>query len=390
MPASYEVVVIHSDLDEFAAEFRNAVREAAEIVLQQPGFLTFGNSVSDASSDSNVLVVYLGSKLGHSDGRVADNLDKALYSRLPILPVVRDSDPGSIHQKLPPAIARINAVNWTIERASALTAVLRTLGLAESERKVFLSYMRTDTTPMAIQLHTALVQRQFDVFLDRFSVPPGVDFQERLDEDLCDKAFVVLLESSNLRDSRWVQHEISYAHSHRIDLLAVTMPSVADADLVPAIDDAFRIRLAEDDLEEDGETLSERSRDVILGRIEVAHARSVRRRREQLVGSLTDSLLRDGCNCDSVEEWSVLATARDRRPAVFFVTARRPQPEDLRTLHFVCGRVTEHLGIHDVSASVAHDVEHVTEQHRGLLEWVAEPRSLDVKRLLDCQLEVIP
>jgi hypothetical protein len=243
---------------------------------------------------------------------------------------------------------------------------------------------------MAIQLHTALVQRQFDVFLDRFSVPPGVDFQERLDEDLCDKAFVVLLESSNLRDSRWVQHEISYAHSHRIDLLAVTMPSVADADLVPAIDDAFRIRLAEDDLEEDGETLSERSRDVILGRIEVAHARSVRRRREQLVGSLTDSLLRDGCNCDSVEEWSVLATARDRRPAVFFVTARRPQPEDLRTLHFVCGRVTEHLGIHDVSASVAHDVEHVTEQHRGLLEWVAEPRSLDVKRLLDCQLEVIP
>ena len=91
------------------------------------------------------------------------------------------------------------------------------------------------------------MRSRFDVFLDRFALPPGEDFQKRLDEDLGDKAFVVLLESSDLRNSPWVQHEITYAHSHRIEVLALTLPGVVEAQLVPAIDEAFRIRLSEGD-----------------------------------------------------------------------------------------------------------------------------------------------
>ena len=95
----------------------------------------------------------------------------------------------------------LNAVDWTSNRAVALTSILRILGLVEEERKVFLSYVRRDSTPIALQLHRALVEAQFDVFLDRFAVPPGANFQKQLDEDIGDKAFVVLLESSELRSS---------------------------------------------------------------------------------------------------------------------------------------------------------------------------------------------
>ena len=87
------------------------------------------------------------------------------------------------------------------------------LGLVEQERKVFLSYRQIESTQLAVQLHTELVRCRFDVFLDRFTLPPGADFQARLDEDLGDKAFVVLLESSHLRSSRWSSTRL---HTHTV------------------------------------------------------------------------------------------------------------------------------------------------------------------------------
>ena len=200
----------------------------------------------------------------------------------------------------------------TNESAVALIALLGMLGLVEEERKVFLSYRRSESTYIASQLHTELVRSGFDVFLDRFALSPGEDFQKRLDEDLGDKAFVVLLESSNLRNSPWVQHEITYAHSHRIDVLAITLPGVSDPQLVPAIDNAFRIRLSQNDCEPDGQLTAEKL-GAILERIEFTHATALRRRREQMLGSLSDQLHRDGCTCVPVKDWAILATATRRK-----------------------------------------------------------------------------
>src|SRR5258708_26498777 len=55
-------------------------------------------------------------------------------------------------------------------------------------------------------LFRSLARARFDVFLDRFSVPPGEDFQQRLDRDVGDKAFIVVIESPGLRSSRSEEH----------------------------------------------------------------------------------------------------------------------------------------------------------------------------------------
>ena len=254
------------------------------------------------------------------------------------------------------------------------------LGLVEQERKVFLSYRRSDATPVALQLHTELMRCRFDVFLDRFAFPPGVDFQRRLDEDLGDKAFVVLLESSNLRNSQWVQHEIAYAHSHRIDVLAITLPGVCDQQLVPVIDDAFRIRLDENDLTPNGQ-LNAPALTSILERIQITHAKALRRRREQMMGSLRDKLHRGGCTCEPVKDWAIFATAENRKPAVFLVTPRRPQPEDLYTVHLVCHDVTDHASLSDLSGTVVHEVEHLPDEQQEVLAWIARIGQLKVRRL---------
>lgn len=236
-----------------------------------------------------------------------------------------------------------------------------------------------------MQLHTALAQRQYDVFLDRFSVPPGIDFQKRLDQDLGDKAFVVLFESENVRESRWVEHEVSYALGHAISILAVTLPGLAKRHLVPAIDDSFRVRLDARDLDGNSSELNEGGLRTILDRIEWAHARALRRRRKKLIGSLRKSLELTGHDLDPVEEWTVLAKKNDDR-RIYSVTPRRPRPEDLFALHGIKGRLASQMPRALLGASLVHDAA-LSANHQDLLRWISFPWRFQVRAVHELSLK---
>ena len=387
MPASYEVVLVHKDTEEFANEITTAVRTATQTVLLNPNLLSFRCEMSTISPDSHVVVVYVGSRAGCGDSAVTAALEEAVNRQFPVLPIVRQHEPGTVHEKIPTVIQNISAANWDDGSVAAVTELLGMLGLVEQERKVFLSYRRSESTQIASQLHTALVRSRFDVFLDRFALPPGADFQRRLDEELGDKAFVVLLESAHLHESPWVQHEITYAHSHRIDVLAITFPDVSSPQLVPAIDDAFRIRLTQADLTADGH-LTAAKLGALLAEIEFTHAKALRRRRDQLLGSLRDKLRMDGCTVVPVTDWGILATASRREPAVFLVTPRRPQPEDFYALHIARRDKTPHVRSNNLAGAIVHDVEHIADERRRVLAWIQECGHLSMKRLMECVLEV--
>src|SRR5271165_5213861 len=115
----------------------------------------------------------------------------------------------------------INALD-TASLAKVSAAVLRWLGLTEKHRRVFVSYRRSDSLLIGEQLWDTLGKAGFDVFLDRFSVDPGVNFQERLTEALSDKAFLLLVESPDVASSKWVAYEVEYARKSRMGLLALT------------------------------------------------------------------------------------------------------------------------------------------------------------------------
>ncbi len=233
-----------------------------------------------------------------------------------------------------------------------------------------LSYCRSETSTLAVQLHTELVQRRFDVFLDRFAVEPGVDFQRRLDEDLGDKAFVLLLESPDLRDSRWVRHEIVYAHSRRIEILALTLPDTTSSELVPTIDDAFRLRLDASDLSDDG-SLSPGGLALVLDEIELGHARALRRRREQILGSVTAKLRAAGCICSPADDWCIVARGPSGRSGLFWVTPRRPEPGDSHSLSHHHDRVKNDPGLDNLHGSVVHEVGRLATDHQNLLDWLS-------------------
>lgn len=380
MPETYEIVMVSNEGGTLKDEFRAAVETSFKRVLDASDPVQFRSDIESVGPDSSVLVVYLHGESSAIPGSVTETLGKAVESQLPVLPVTL-GPPG----RLPDAIAQINALDWKADRTAVLSAVMRMLGLAELDRKVFLSYVRKDSSALAIQLHTALAQRQYDVFLDRFAVPPGIDFQERLDQDLGDKAFVVLLESENVADSPWVEHEVSYALGHGISILAVTLPDLDEGHLVSAIPDEFRVRLDSSDFAGESSGLNQDGLRKILDRIEWEHARALRRRRKELFGSLGKSLKQTGHDLAPVEEWTVLAEKEgDRR--IYSVTPRRPRPEDLFALDGIKTRLAAHLPGGTLGASVVHDAS-LSSEHRGLLEWISIPRNFQVRTVLEVSLE---
>lgn len=347
-------------------------RDAAEIIS--------GSEAVDRASEASCAVY-----LATADAQSAANLHAAAEEMLDgdaaVFPLWRPTD-GDVGSLLPERLRLLNATPWDDDPVSFGVHVLAAAGLTESERRVFLSYRRTDTGDIAEQLHTCLTQAGFDVFLDRFAVPPGVDFQQRLTQDLADKAFVLLLESANFH-SEWTEYEVAYAASHRLGLLAVTLPALDDTELVPAVDEAFRLRLNEDEVSAD--KLTEPAVQRILARVEREHARAMRRRREQMLGSLRTKLLSDGCSAAPAGPWAVVGTKDGHRSAVFLVTPRRPRPRDLLDLHHTREHVITSVD-EPLDASVVHETADIAESEIELLTWIAEPRSFQALLWEDCAL----
>jgi hypothetical protein len=95
-----------------------------------------------------------------------------------------------------------NAALWNPGDLHAGNRILAACGIGSSSPRIFISYVRCDTTPIADQLFDALHREGFEVFLDRFSIEPGADFQVRLTEELSHMGFILVLESRNILSSQ--------------------------------------------------------------------------------------------------------------------------------------------------------------------------------------------
>ena len=142
------------------------------------------------------------------------------------------------HVNLPTPFNIPNAVFWRNSIDEVIPYIFGLIGVSEEEQRIFISYRRDDTTAFAEQLFDRLHHEGFDVFLDRFSIEPSVNFQNRLYQELADKAMIVFLESPTFLSSPWIQLEIAFAKKYRLGLLAL---NVDVSPQIPAIDNEYRI-----------------------------------------------------------------------------------------------------------------------------------------------------
>ena len=139
-----------------------------------------------------------------------------------------------------------------------------------------------------------------------------------------------------------------------------------------AIDNAFRHELGEGDVTSDG-LLSADALAGTLDTIEVAHARALRRRREQIFGSVTQKLRMEGCECQPADDWCILATRPGSEASgLFWVTPRRPATEDFFGVSQQLQRVTEQGDLDDLKGVVVHESGRLADDYQEVLGWALE------------------
>lgn len=175
----------------------------------------------DPDPRSSAAAIFFGGK-GSLSLDVSGVLD---ITSVPVLPVA--SLASNVSSEIPAGLRNLNCVFYRGPGGAdrVFGALFECLGMLPRQRRVFLSYRRSESTPVAVQLFAELSARQYDVFLDTHSVDTSVDFQESLWHNLCDVDVLLMLDSPTYFDSRWTAAEYGRALAKGIGVLRVQWPT---------------------------------------------------------------------------------------------------------------------------------------------------------------------
>lgn len=211
MPGQLEA--LQASLEEAAAAFKITWGTDFTLSIRPAAF--------QPSQRTSAVAVYFGSP-GDGDSDISGVLDP---TRVTVIPVA--STETEVTNEVPSALRFINCHLTDRGGNDRLVAtVLECLGLLRKQRRIFLSYRRTEAKMAAIQLFDALSARGYEVFLDTHGVARAVDFQESLWHKLCDVDVMIMLETPTYFKSRWTTEEFGRALSKNIGVLRVQWPDL--------------------------------------------------------------------------------------------------------------------------------------------------------------------
>src|SRR5579859_8061926 len=159
------------------------------------------------------------------------------FVALPALPIAAKPN---VWAQLPPWVRPLNVVFWDTDPLEVRPAMLSVSGITSESPRIFISYRQIESAGLAIQLFDKLGEAGFDVFLDHFRIPPGVNFQARLSQELGDKSMVMFLESTTFNKSDWITYEVNTAKTCGLGICALNL---CNAPKVPGVDEALRTSL---------------------------------------------------------------------------------------------------------------------------------------------------
>lgn len=209
---------------------------------------------------------------------------------IPVIPVASRLD--DLGKEFREPLATLNGLG--LDKADTnymVNCLLECASLLPRQRRVFLSYRRSESTAVALQLYAALSERLFDVFLDTHEILPGEHFQEVLWQKLCDSDVMVYLDTKSYFSSRWTTAEFGRATWRGIPIQRVGWPGV---DLDKRSQISSDVHLEQDDFAPHADCLSDECLTRICRSIEDLRAEGVVTRYNLLIDALKSSIARTG------------------------------------------------------------------------------------------------
>lgn len=180
------------------------------------------SNFSDYKATSPAFAIYF----GDASGTFRDiDLVKRLQSDAKlILPVVDDLT--KYVAQMPAELRPVNgfALDSGLKVEPLVGMALEGLGLLRQTRRLFISYKRDESRPVAVQLFEELEAAGFSVFLDTHSIRPAQPFQSELWHQLVDTDVVVLLNTPKFLKSEWTTEELARANSMAVGIVQLNWP----------------------------------------------------------------------------------------------------------------------------------------------------------------------
>lgn len=298
----------------------------------------------------------------------------SLFDTVWALPLLPAEPPNAASTTLPPQLRGQHTAFWYGEAIEKLAlTVLARAGVSSLDRRVFISYRRIDTEPMAGQLFAALSRRNYSVYLDTVSTHPGLDFQNQLFEQLADKSMVVVLHSSRFHESQWTLDEVNFALRHDLSLLILRFPDTKDP--LPGSRAGDQLLLQPDDLDPTPEppfALTTAAVQRVVDRINRVHDRELVARRMLLRNRILEALQRQGLNPlpHAADACLHIADAQGRARYSLVPSER---PPGFAELHDASTRTTDPHGDERV---VVGNTGSLPATRRRQMDWATEGRNV--------------
>ncbi|WP_299938247.1 toll/interleukin-1 receptor domain-containing protein [uncultured Pelagimonas sp.] len=179
----------------------------------------------DTLGDRDIHAAFSAAFFGGDNNGDLNTVRRLVDASLPIIPTVGAK--GDFGADIPDFLQFSNGLklaNEDAEMTELAAAMLECVGLLRRQRRVFVSYRRTEARSAAVQLHDTLSAKGFDVFLDTHDILKGEPFQDALWHRLCDSDVMVMLDTPTYFDSKWTRQEIGRARAKDIQVLRVIWP----------------------------------------------------------------------------------------------------------------------------------------------------------------------
>ena len=164
--------------------------------------------------------IYLGNDNGFFEDLAI--VEKLIKDGTMILPVYFND----FSKEIPEELKKQNGIKYDDNQQSRIAnIVLQAFELLRITRKVFISYKRSESTSVAIQMYEALESHHFDVFLDTHSIEKGELFQEELWHRMTDCDVILLLNTPGFLESHWCKEELAEAGSKQIGIVQLVWPN---------------------------------------------------------------------------------------------------------------------------------------------------------------------
>ncbi len=372
MESKYNVIFIYADkkafINQIEKDFKKNFKDLYDNIIENNIDKTVNflhNTFSNISEGPTIILYFASLKCKISDPR-NNMIIEAIKKGYLLIPIIeKNSDFNNI---MPEILLDLNAFIWEGEQPlKKLNGIIfENLGLSEKDRRLFISYKRSDGSGMADQLFDMLTHQRFDVFLDRYNIEYGYEIEKKIFQAIEDKAFLLILESPEAYESDYVSKEINYALEHSLALLIISFPGVETE--IENTQNLPRYYLKIDDIIEvggDAVIKNEKLEDLIL-EIEAFHANGLNRRRNLLIRSIELEMKKKYDTIFYIDNWIlILKDSRNQENnQMVSITPRTPKSLDLYKLDQI-----EYKN-NDIERILYYQAENILDIHAKMLKWI--------------------